>query len=138
GRYIGRMRIGIENFLLKIADQAYSSLGFEEHDTSRRVGSIILPTEKMTGFIHGVQIPNKMARGGFENLSLIVLADGEYGTLLLNYQEHIYDDIDILDKALKDKKSLKEIEEIIKAIRIKSVQVMLAAQSMEEQQASSE
>ncbi|MHA1201943.1 MAG: hypothetical protein ACTSQ4_05410 [Candidatus Heimdallarchaeaceae archaeon] len=31
GRYLGRMQIGIENFLLKIADQAYSSLGFEEH-----------------------------------------------------------------------------------------------------------
>ncbi|MCE7742745.1 MAG: hypothetical protein GOP50_09850 [Candidatus Heimdallarchaeota archaeon] len=138
GRYIGRMRIGIENFLLKIADQAYSSLGFEEHDAGRRVGSIILPTEKMTGFIHGIQIPNKMARGGFENLSLIVLADAEYGTLLLNYQEHIYSDIDALGKALKEKKPLKEIEEIVKAIRIKSVQVMIAAQGMEEQQASSD
>jgi len=134
GRYIGRMVIGVDNFLLKIADQAYSSLGFEEHDTGRRVGSIILPTEKMTGFVHGIQIPNKMARGGFENLSLIVLADSEYGSLLLNYQENLYTEIDVLDKALKDKKPLKEIEELVKAIRIKSVQVMIAAQAMEEQQ----
>ncbi len=130
-RYIGRMTIGVENFLLKIADQAYSSLGFEEHDTGRRVGSIILPTEKMIGFVHGVQLPNKMARGGFENLSLIVLADSEYGNLLLNYQEHMYEDIDELSNLLKSKKPLKEIEDEIKSLRILSVRIMLAAQKIE-------
>ncbi|OLS29792.1 MAG: hypothetical protein HeimAB125_21360 [Candidatus Heimdallarchaeota archaeon AB_125] len=134
GRYIGRMRIGVENFLLKIADQAYSSLGFEEHDAGRRVGSIILPTEKMTGFVHGLQLENKMARGGFENLSLIVLADTEYGSLLLNYQEHLYEEIDEMISKLKSKKPLKEIEEFIKVIRRKSVIIMLAAKEMEAQQ----
>ncbi|MCG3220816.1 MAG: hypothetical protein H7641_05490, partial [Candidatus Heimdallarchaeota archaeon] len=46
-RYKNRMQIDVENFLLKIADQAYSSLGFEEHDPGRRTGSIVLPREKM-------------------------------------------------------------------------------------------
>lgn len=134
-RYLGRMQIGVENFLLKIADQAYSSLGFEEHDVGRRVGSIILPTEKMIGFVHGVQLPNKMARGGFENLSLIVLADSEYGNLLLNYQEFVYDEIDTIVDALKDKKQLKQVEEILRIVRHKSVKIMLTAEKIEEKKA---
>ncbi len=134
GRYINRMRIGVENFLLKIADQAYSSLGFEEHDAGRRVGSIILPTEKMVAFVHGVQLENKMARGGFENLSLIVLADSEYGNLLLNYQEYLYGNVDDLIDDLKSKKNLKVVEDIIVDIRKQSVIIMLAAQEMEKLQ----
>ena len=130
-QYLGRMQIGIENFLLKIADQAYSSLGFEEHDAGRRVGSIILPTEKMIGFVHGIQLPNKMARGGYENLSLIVLADSEYGNLLLNYQEFLYEEVDTAIDALNKKKPLKQVEEILRLIRHKSVKVMLAAEKVE-------
>jgi hypothetical protein len=130
-RYIGRMTIGVENFLLKIADQAYSSLGFEEHDAGRRVGSIILPSEKMVGFVHGIQLPNKMARGGFENLSLIVLADTEYGSFLLNYQDYMYEEIDYLANLLKSKKPLKEIEEEVKSLRLLSVKIMIAGQKIE-------
>jgi len=131
GRYVGRMRIGVENFLLKIADQAYSSLGFEEHDMGRRVGSIILPGEKMVGWVHGIQLPQEVARGGFENLSLIVLADSEYGTLLLNYQDFLYDDVDELIKALKSKKELEQVKVMIEEIRKKSVVIMLTAQKLE-------
>ena len=134
GQYIGRMRIGVENFLLKIADQAYSSLGFEEHDAGRRVGSIILPAEKMVAFVHGAQLENKMARGGFENLSLIVLADSEFGNLLLNYQEYLYGLVDDLSSALKSKKNLKVVEDFIVDIRKQSVIIMLAAQEMEKSQ----
>ncbi|MBY9002051.1 MAG: hypothetical protein KGD64_14120, partial [Candidatus Heimdallarchaeota archaeon] len=134
GRYLGRMQIGIENFLLKIADQAYSSLGFEEHTDERRVGSIVLPSEKMIGFLQGIQIKNPQARGGFENLSLIVLADRDYGNLLLNYQEYLYPKIDELDAALKGKESLKKVEELIKQIRITSVVIILAAQQVEKAQ----
>jgi len=130
-RYLGRMQIGVENFLLKIADQAYSSLGFEEHDVGRRVGSIILPTEKMIGFVHGIQLPNKMARGGFENLSLIVLTDSEYGNLLLNYQDYVYDEIDTIADSLKAKKPLKQVEDILRIIRHKSVKIMLTAEKVE-------
>ncbi|NPD87486.1 MAG: hypothetical protein HGN29_02100 [Asgard group archaeon] len=130
-KYSIRLRMGIENFLLKISDQAYSSLGFEEHDVGRRVGSIVLPGEKMIGWVHGIQLPNEAARGGFENLSLIVLADTDFGTYLLNYQEYIYDEADLLNSALKSKKELTEINEILIKIRKKSVQIMLAAQKME-------
>jgi len=132
GRYIGRLRMGVENFLLKISDQAYSSLGFEEHDTGRRVGSIVLPGEQMVGWVHGIQLPNETARGGFENLSLIVLADSEYGNYLLNYQDYLYDEADDLVEALRTKKSLEEIKTIVEVIRKKSVIVMLTAQGIEE------
>jgi hypothetical protein len=125
------MSIDVENFLLKIADQAYSSLGFEEHDAGRRTGSIVLPREKLIGFIHGIQLENKAARGGFENLSLIVLADNEYGNLLLNNQEYLYDEIDILINDLKEKRHLTDIKTLLAIIRLKSVKIMLAAQEME-------
>jgi len=131
-RYKNRMQIDVENFLLKIADQAYSSLGFEEHDAGRRTGSIVLPREKMIGFIHGIQLPNPAARGGFENLSLIVLADSDFGNLLLNYQEFMYDEVDDLIKDLKGKKELPDIKEKLAAVRKKSVMIMLAAQELEE------
>ena len=124
------MRQGVDNFILKIADQAYSSLGFEEHDAGRRVGSIVLPTEKMIGFVHGIQLPNKMARGGFENLSLIVLADSETGKLLQTYQDYLYDDIDELIKLLKEKKPVKEINEQLEYIRKVSVIIVLAGQKV--------
>ncbi|MCG3220303.1 MAG: hypothetical protein H7641_02890 [Candidatus Heimdallarchaeota archaeon] len=130
-KYSMRLRMGTENFLLKISDQAYSSLGFEEHDVGRRVGSIVLPGEKMVGWVHGVQLPNEAARGGFENLSLIVLADTEYGSYLLNYQEYLYDETDLLSAALKSKKELTEVNDILTKIRKKSVRIMLAAQRME-------
>lgn len=138
GRYIGRMQVGIENFMLKISDQAYSSLGFEDHDAGRRVGSIILPSEKMVGFLHGIQLGSKSARGGFENLSLIVLADSEYGKLLLNYQEHLFDDVDELITKLKSKNPLKEVEEIIKNIRKTSVVIILAAQKIDHSESNGE
>jgi hypothetical protein len=133
-RYRNRIAIGIENFLLKISDQAYSSLGFEEHTDERRTGSIRLPREQMIGMIHGVQLENKAARGGFENLSLIVLADNEYGNLLLSYQDFLYDDIDRLISKLKTKKPLSEVQESLSEVRRKSVIVMLAAQEYEQAQ----
>jgi len=133
-RYRNRIAIGIENFLLKISDQAYSSLGFEEHTDERRTGSIRLPREQMIGMIHGVQLENKAARGGFENLSLIILADNEYGNLLLSYQDFLYEDIDKLISKLKSRKPLVDVQETISEVRRKSVIVMLAAQQYEQAQ----
>lgn len=132
GRYAGRLRMGTENFILKISDQAYSSLGFEEHDTGRRVGSIVLPGEKMVGWVHGIQLPNETARGGFENLSLIVLADSEYSNLLLNYQDYLFNEADKLVVALKAKDQLDNVKTILEEIRKKAVIIMLAAQGIEE------
>lgn len=126
--YKPRMRIGYENFLLKISDQAYSSLGFEEHDERRRIGSINLPNEDMIGFIHGVQLPNPAMRGGFENLTLIVLADKEAGSLLLANQEFMLIDIDELIVSLKGRAPLSVVEEHLQKIRRRSVIIMLAAQ----------
>ncbi|NHJ84037.1 MAG: hypothetical protein FK734_01160 [Asgard group archaeon] len=126
--YSRRMRIGVDNFLLKIADQAYSSLGFEEHDERRRIGSINLPNEDMIGFIHGVQLANPIMRGGFENLSLIVLAEKDIGSLLLANQEFMFLEIDQLIKDLQDKKPLEVIKQHLDIIRKRSVQIMLAAQ----------
>jgi len=126
-RYSTRMRIGVENFLLKISDQAYSSLGFEEHDERRRIGSINLPNEKMIAFIHGVQLENKLVRGGYENLSLIVLADTEVGGLLLANQEFMFPEIDNLIVSLKTKEPLPQVQKHITEIRKRSVIIILAA-----------
>ena len=52
----------------------------------------------------------------------------------MNYQEHLYEEIDEMISKLKSKKPLKEIEEFIKVIRRKSVIIMLAAKEMEAQQ----
>ena len=121
------MRIGTENFLLKISDQAYSSLGFEEHDERRRIGTINLPNEDMVGFIHGVQLPNKAMRGGFENLSLIVLADVEYGGYLLANQEFMFPEIDLLIDALRSRQPLSDVEVLLTEIRKRSIVIMIAA-----------
>ena len=126
--YKPRMRIGYENFLLKISDQAYSSLGFEEHDERRRIGSINLPNEDMIAFIHGVQLPNPAMRGGFENLTLIVLADKEAGVLLLANQEFMLLEIDELIVSLQGRAPLSVVEEHLQKIRKRSVIIMLAAQ----------
>ncbi|MHA1532011.1 MAG: hypothetical protein ACTSR6_08435, partial [Candidatus Heimdallarchaeota archaeon] len=126
--YKPRMRIGYENFLLKISDQAYSSLGFEEHDERRRIGSINLPNEDMIAFIHGVQLPNPAMRGGFENLTLIVLADKEAGVLLLANQEFMLLEIDELIVSLQGRAPLSVVEEHLQKIRRRSVIIMLAAQ----------
>ncbi|MGC9779715.1 MAG: hypothetical protein HZR80_10775 [Candidatus Heimdallarchaeota archaeon] len=126
--YNHRMRIGVENFLLKISDQAYSSLGFEEHDERRRTGSINLPNEDMVAFIHGIQLANPAMRGGFENLSLIVLADKEVGGFLLANQEFLFLEIDELKAALQDKKALPEIETLLTKIRERSLIIMIAVQ----------
>ena len=81
----------------------------------------------MIGFIHGIQLENKAARGGFENLSLIVLATNEYGGLLLSNQEFMFPEIDELIIALKTKLPLDEIKKHISSIRRKSVRIMIAA-----------
>ncbi|MHA1366294.1 MAG: hypothetical protein ACTSP5_07780 [Candidatus Heimdallarchaeota archaeon] len=117
----------MKGFLLKISDQAYSSLGFEEHDQRRRIGSINLPSENMIAFIHGVQLENKLVRGGYENLSLIVLADTEVGGLLLANQEFMFPEIDNLIVSLKAKEPLPQVQKHITAIRKRSVIIMLAA-----------
>ena len=105
----------------------YSSLGFEEHHDRRRIGSIILPKEKMVGFIHGIQLPNPAARGGVENLTAIVLVDEKFDKLLLGNQTYLYDEIDELIKMLKAKKHMVEIRAQLGVIRRKTVRIVLAA-----------
>ena len=126
-KYSNRFVIGLDNFLLKIADQAYSSLGFEEQHDRRRIGSIILPREGMVGFIHGIQLPNPVARGGFENLALVVLVNEEHDNALLGNQVYLYDDIDELTQMLIGKKPIKEITNQLLAIRRKATRIVLAA-----------
>jgi len=130
--YKTRMPIAIDNFLLKISDQAYSSLGFEEHGEERRTGTIRLSREKMIGFIHGISLENKAARGGVENLTLVALTDIENIDLLLNNQEFLYPEIDDLIEALKKQKHISEIRKILAKIRKKSVLIILAAKKIEE------
>lgn len=127
-QFARRMAIGVDNFLLKICDQAYSSLGFEEFDEKRRTGSIRLPNEDMIGYIHGLQLRNKAARGGYENLSLIVVTEEQHGTLLIGKEKYLHQDIDELSKMLQEKKSLAEINSKISVIRQKATQLILAAQ----------
>ena len=127
GIYRPRLTIGVDNFLLKVADQAYSSLGFEEHHERRRIGSIILPSEGMVGFIHGVQLPSDVARGGHENLTLIILVNEEHDNSLLGNQVYLYDEIDILIEYLKKKKPLVEIRDQIITIRKKAIRIVLAS-----------
>jgi hypothetical protein len=131
--YKSRMPIEIDNFLLKISDQAYSSLGFEEHGDERRTGTMRLSKERMVGFIHGITLENKQARGGVENLTLVSLTNVENADLLLNYQEFLYPEIDSLINALEKKKHVSEINKNISEIRNKSVIIMLAAQKIEEE-----
>jgi len=130
-RYNNRFAIGMDNFLLKIADQAYSSLGFEEQHDRRRIGSIILPREGMVGFIHGIQLPNADARGGFENLALVVLVNEKDDNALLGNQVYLYDDVDTLTNMLKERRSIEEINEQLLVIRKKAVRIVLAALRLE-------
>ena len=132
GIYKQRLPIGVDNFLLRAADQAYSSLGFEEMHDRRRIGSIILPNEGMIGFIHGIQLPNPAARGGFENLTLVVLVNEEHDKELLGNQTYLYEEIDDLIVSLKEKKHLNEIREHLVNIRKKSTRIVLAALKGEE------
>ena len=131
GIYRQKLVIGVDNFLLKTADQAYSSLGFEEQHDRRRIGSILLPNEGMVGFIHGIQLPNPAARGGFENLTLVVLANEQYDTHLFGNQIFLYDDIDELISMLNEKKSLEEIREQLVEIRKKATRIIIAAVNAE-------
>ncbi len=127
GIYLRRLAIGVDNFLLKIADQAYSSLGFEDHHDRRRIGSILLPNERMVGLIHGVQLPNIAARGGFENLTLIILVNEEHDKALLGNQAYLFDEIDDLISQLKDRKPLESIREKLRTIRNKATRIVLAS-----------
>ena len=125
--YGGRMVLGMENFILKVGDQAFSSLGFEEHIKGRRLGSVTLPNESMLGFIHGIQLENKLARAGYENLVISILTNLEYGTMLLAYQEVLYPYIDDLIKMLEKKDPLSEITNQLDLIRREATKVILAA-----------
>ncbi|MCG3220223.1 MAG: hypothetical protein H7641_02485, partial [Candidatus Heimdallarchaeota archaeon] len=127
GIYLRRLAIGVDNFLLKIADQAYSSLGFEDHHDRRRIGSILLPNEGMVGLIHGIQLPNVAARGGFENLTLIVLVNEAHDTGLLGNQVYLFDEIDELILQLKERKPLEIIKEQLRVIRNKTTRIVLAS-----------
>ncbi len=129
--YGSRMTLEVENFILKVGDQAFSALGFEETIQGRRLGSITLPNESMLGYIHGIQLKNEKARGGFENLLITVLTDLEFGTLLLAYQEFLHSHIDQLKSLLVKKKPLEEIREQISQIRRQATKIILAAQELE-------
>jgi len=127
----GRIALESDNFILKVSDQAFSALGFEETLQGRRLGSLTLPNESMLGFLQGIQIQNKEARGGLENLVLVVLTDLEYGTTLLTYQEYLHPLIDDLQAMLQEKKPLKEIESQMRVIRLQAVKVILAGYELE-------
>ena len=129
--YSSRMTLEVDNFVLKIGDQAFSALGFEESIQGRRFGSLTLPNESMLGYIHGIQIKNEKARGGLENLVITVLTDLEFGTLLLANQEFMHSDIDKLKSMLEKEKPLEEIKEQISQIRTQATKIILAAQEFE-------
>ncbi len=121
-----RISLGKDNFIIKICDQAFSSLGFDDAADARRTGTIRLPSEGMTGYIHGVRLENKKARGGYENLSLIILTQEQYGSILIGHEEFLFGKIDELEKNLKSQKSLKEIQNHIQDLRILSTRIVLA------------
>ncbi len=123
--FSGRTELNVENLMVKISDQSFSSLGFEDHFEGRRLGSITLPPESLFGFIHGLQVENINARGGVENLTLIILTDLEYGSKLLNYSEHLYNQIDQLLLLLKMKSPLKEVREKMNLIRRDATKIIL-------------
>ncbi len=125
--YGGRFTVGTENFVLKICDQAYSTLGFEDVHQGRKTSVINLPNEGLVGFVHAIQLKNVKARGGHENLSIIIVTQVDYGNYLLAYSEFLYKEIDELISRLESKKSLSEIKEQILSIRQRSAQVILAA-----------
>ncbi len=129
--YGGMLAVGTKNFLLKICDQSYSTLGFEDVHQGRKISAINLPNEGLVGFVHAIQIENKTARGGFENLSIIMLTQADFGNFLLSYNEFIYDEIDELISRLKSQNPLPEIKEQIFEIRQRTAQVILAALSAE-------
>ena len=129
--YGSRMTLEVDNFILKVGDQAFSALGFEEAIKGRRLGSITLPNESMLGYIHGIQLKSEKARGGLENLVVTVLTDLEFGTLLLAYQEFLHPDIDKLKSMLVDKRPLTEIKEQVHQIRKQATKIILAAQELE-------
>ncbi|NPD87911.1 MAG: hypothetical protein HGN29_04260 [Asgard group archaeon] len=125
--YAGRFALETENFLLKLCDQAYSTLGFEDIHQGRKTSALNLPNEGLVGFVHAIQLENKKARGGFENLSIIIITQADYGTLLLTYSEYIFQEIDELISSLEVKKSADEIKEQILKIRRRATHVILAA-----------
>lgn len=124
--YGGRLSVGTENFLLKICDQAYSTLGFEDVHQGRKTSAVNLPNEGLVGFVHAIQLENKDSRGGLENLSVILLTQADYGNCLLAYSDFIYDHIDDLVSKLNSKKGLEEIRSQIEEIRLRTTQVILA------------
>ncbi len=125
--YGGMFNVGTENFLLKICDQSYSALGFEDVHQGRKISAMNLPNEGLIGFVHAIQIEKETARGGYENLSIIMLTQADFGNYLLSYSEFIYNEIDELISKLKSQKSLAEIKEQIYAIRQRTAQIILAA-----------
>ncbi|MCG3221578.1 MAG: hypothetical protein H7641_09385, partial [Candidatus Heimdallarchaeota archaeon] len=130
--YGNRLALEAENFVLQVGDQAFSSLGFEKTMKGRRLGSLTLPNESMLGYIHGIQLENKMARGGYENLVLTVLTDLEFGTLLMAYQEFLHHEIDELISMLVKKKPLYEVREQLDTIRRQTTKIILAAMLSQE------
>ena len=72
-----------------------------------------------------------MARGGFENLSVAILTDLEFGTLLITYQEYLHPLIDNLQNMLVKKKPLKDVKEQLVLIRREATKIILAAMEME-------
>ncbi len=124
--YKNRIHLDSENFMLKISDQAFSSLGFEDVGDRRRIGTILLPNEKMIGYIQGIQIPIPSARGGFENLAIVVLVNEEYDNALLGNQTYLYSTIDILEKDLKEQQPLVEIRQSLARIRRETTRIVLA------------
>jgi hypothetical protein len=125
--YGGIFTVGTENFLLKICDQSYSALGFEDVHQGRKISAINLPNEGLIGFVHAIQIEKETARGGFENLSIIMLTQADFGNYLLSFSEYIYGEIDELISRLKSENPLAEVKEQIYAIRQRTAQVILAA-----------
>jgi hypothetical protein len=101
-------------------------LGFEDVHQGRKTSAINLPNEGLVGFVHAIQLRNKAARGEFENLSIILITQADYGNYLLAYSEHIYDSIDLLTEGLISKKSLQDIRKYVEDIRHQTTKVILA------------
>ncbi|MHA1200230.1 MAG: hypothetical protein ACTSQF_12965 [Candidatus Heimdallarchaeaceae archaeon] len=124
--YRDRLSFGVENFVIKICDQAISSLGFEDKDEGRRRGTILLPSERMIGAIYGFLIKSETARGGYENLSLIILIDEKYDEVFATNHTYIYDSVDQLEHNLSQRRPLVEVRQSLTSIRRQVTKIVLA------------
>ncbi|MFX1282023.1 MAG: hypothetical protein ACFFB5_00145 [Promethearchaeota archaeon] len=108
-----------EQIMLDLSDKSFSTLEFVRLEEAERSGTFDFSTGsyECTALGYSFAVPNPEARGGKENLTIVLLLRKEWGDYLLVFQDELLEKLREIRKMVESQQSSSQIEKNARQLR---------------------